>query len=113
MRPAMALLIEDLVSVDGGGGKAFRDRLSLRYTASAPFRQMCRDTTLIYGVWGCALPIWDGILLALITNADWLWGASIVVALVWTAACTLVAWRWTSRCAQREKAWFAEGAPAA
>lgn len=113
MRPAMAFLIEDLVSVDGAGGKTFRDRLGIRYDASPLFRQMCRDTTLIFALWGCALPIWDAILLANITDHDVLWGASIAVALVWTAICTVTAWRWMRRCIEREKEWWAGSRPAA
>lgn len=107
MRPALAFLIEDLVAVDGAGAKPFRNRLNIRYDASPLFRKMCRDTTLIFALWGCALPIWDGILLAKIQNHDALWGASIAVALGWTALCTVAAWRWMRRCVEREKEWFA------
>lgn len=61
--PPLALtLAEDVVAVDGGGGKAWRRELMARYDASPRFRQM-------------------------VSQVNWLWAAGTIAA----AAATLTA----------------------
>lgn len=40
MKPAIYLIVEDVLAVDGGGGTAFRERLSRRYEESVCFREL-------------------------------------------------------------------------
>jgi len=48
MKPAVYLLIEDVIAVDGGGGTEFRERLARRYGASIHFRRMLNFLSIFW-----------------------------------------------------------------
>lgn len=48
--PALLTIIEDIVAVDGGGGREYRAALKARYEASEKFREMIWQLTLIWGI---------------------------------------------------------------
>jgi hypothetical protein len=52
MRPTIYTVIEDVVAVDGGGGRAYRRALDERYEASPMFRQMLARVNMFWAI-GC------------------------------------------------------------
>ena len=48
-RPAVYTIIEDIVAVDGGGGRPFRKALNARYEASPHFRRMLHRLNAFWG----------------------------------------------------------------
>jgi len=48
-RPALYTIIEDIVGVDGGGGRPFREALNVRYEASPLFRRMLHRLNAFWG----------------------------------------------------------------
>jgi hypothetical protein len=50
LRPGIYPYIEDIVAVDGGGGAAYRERLTARYEASPVFRRMLRRLSWFWGI---------------------------------------------------------------
>jgi hypothetical protein len=48
-RPAIYTIIEDIVAVDGGGGRPFREALNARYEASPLFRRMLHRLNAWWG----------------------------------------------------------------
>lgn len=63
MPTALYVLIEDIVAVDGGGGKKYRRALRDRYLASPYFRQMLFEMNCF---WGGGSIIWATICTILI-----------------------------------------------
>lgn len=54
MPPFVLTAVEDIVAVDGGAGREYRDQLHARYQASAMFRRMIMRQTWFWG-WGSLL----------------------------------------------------------
>lgn len=48
--PALFTIIEDIVAVDGGGGREYRAALKARYEASEKFRELIWRLTLFWGI---------------------------------------------------------------
>ena len=48
--PAVYTMVEDVIGVDGRGGRDFRQRWKDRYTQSERFREMCYRQTIFWGV---------------------------------------------------------------
>lgn len=51
-RPGIYSIIEDVVAVDGGGGRAFREAFDRRYQASPEFRKILMLLSLFWSVSG-------------------------------------------------------------
>lgn len=62
-RPGSYTIIEDIVAVDGGGGRAFREALNTRYEASPLFRRMLHR---LDGFWGFGAVIMAGAVTAVV-----------------------------------------------
>lgn len=50
MIPAIYLVVEDVLAVDGGGGTAFRERLSRRYEESVYFRELLQFLSSFWSI---------------------------------------------------------------
>lgn len=50
MRPGTYMIIEDVLAVDTGVGRAYRKALSDRYEASPIFRTLLRQMDLFWGI---------------------------------------------------------------
>jgi hypothetical protein len=50
--PGIYYIVEDIVAVNSGGGRPFREGLAARYKASPIFRKMIRDQSLFWSVPG-------------------------------------------------------------
>lgn len=51
-RPGIYTIMEDVVAVDGNGGRAFRETLDQRYKASPQFRSMLAKLSLFWSIPG-------------------------------------------------------------
>ncbi|KAK0640665.1 hypothetical protein B0T16DRAFT_335694 [Cercophora newfieldiana] len=85
--PLVLTLVEDIVAVDGGAGREYREALMARYKASKMFRRMIADQNWFWGV-GALL---DGVgtMVAIWTTPQAVaygvgWGSPLVFAIVWT-----------------------------
>jgi hypothetical protein len=52
VRPGIYYIVEDIVAVNSGGGRPFREGLAARYKASPIFRKMIRDQSLFWSIPG-------------------------------------------------------------
>ena len=50
VRPGVYYIIEDIIAVNAGGGRPFREGLAARYEASPIFRKMLRDQSLFWSI---------------------------------------------------------------
>lgn len=56
-RPGILVIIEDVVAVDGGRGRAYRSALMERYAASLRFRRLIEDLNWFWGFGGLLMGI--------------------------------------------------------
>ena len=56
-RPGVLVIVEDVVAVDGGRGRAYRSALMARYTASLRFQRLIEDLNWFWGLGGFILGI--------------------------------------------------------
>ncbi|KAK4443454.1 hypothetical protein QBC34DRAFT_210713 [Podospora aff. communis PSN243] len=85
--PLVYTFVEDIVAVDGGAGKEYREALKARYQASKMFRRMIADQNWFWGFGSLACGA--GTMVAI-----WLppkeiayglgWGIPLIFSLVWT-----------------------------
>lgn len=127
MPPVLLVFIEDVVAVDGGAGKTYRERLWTRYRVSRVFRRLIRGLNWFWGVGsllvgaGSLAVVWTvpeeiayGIgksaphfpstpylvyYFKILTNNLLGWGAPLVLTIIWTAITVL----WTHRSLKAEK----------
>lgn len=102
MPPFVLTAVEDIVAVDGGAGRAYRDQLHARYKASPMFRRMMMRQTWFWG-WG-ALLVGVGTLVVVWTVPVSVaygvgWGAPLLFTTVWVTICVL----WVRRDLRMEK----------
>jgi hypothetical protein len=50
VKPGVYTLLEDVVAVDGGAGRPYREALDARYLASPRFRKLMRDLSLFWSI---------------------------------------------------------------
>ena len=63
VRPAVYTVVEDIVAVDGGGGRRFREEWNARYEASPAFRRML---SRLDAFWGFGAVVVAGVATALV-----------------------------------------------
>lgn len=102
MPPFVLTAVEDIIAVDGGAGREYRDQLHARYKASAMFRKMIMRQTWFWG-WGSLL-VGIGTLVVVWTVPVSVaygvgWGAPLVFTIVWISICIL----WVQRDLRMEK----------
>lgn len=107
IRPASYYIWEDIVSVDGGGGAAFRARFDARYRASPPFQVMLRNLGFLLGSGGLALLGMELGLTFSGANMDIVYGTSLAIAVVWAGVGAIVGITYCRYALHKEKAWFA------
>lgn len=90
-RPGIYNIIEDIVAVDGGGGTAYRQRLSARYEASHQFRLMLHRLTLFWAIGAEAIAVLCTVLIFLLPGeVAYVIGWS--VPFVWAGISALATW---------------------
>jgi hypothetical protein len=102
MRPPVYCIIEDVVAVNGGGGKAFRKALDERFKASPIFRSMLSDLGLFWGIGGAVVGI---TLLALIGTIDPMisYGLAWTMPWVWAGTWAVLTIRKVQRTLEQER----------
>ncbi|KAI1386759.1 uncharacterized protein F4822DRAFT_325761 [Hypoxylon trugodes] len=106
--PVLLTFIEDVVAVDGGAGKTYRERLLGRYKVSKDFRKLIKGLNWFWGI-GSIL-VGAGSLAVVWTIPQEIaygigWGAPLVFTIVWTFITVL----WTRRSLRIEKKrWMAD-----
>lgn len=102
MPPLVLTLVEDIVSVDGGAGREYRDTLHARYAASPMFRKMIMRQTWFWG-WGGFLVGTGTLVVVWTVPVDVAygvgWGAPLIFTIIWTLICVL----WVRRDLRMEK----------
>ncbi|KAI1097299.1 hypothetical protein F4804DRAFT_181432 [Jackrogersella minutella] len=100
--PVLLTFIEDVVAVDGGAGKTYRQRLLSRYKVSKHFRALIRGLNWFWGV-GSILIGAGSLAVVWIVPQEIAygigWGAPLVFTIIWTAITIL----WAHRSLQVEK----------
>lgn len=92
--PVVLTVVEDVVAVDGGGGREFRQAWLRRYDASPRFRRLIWDLTLFWGL-GCLLCVAVALTAAFVITSNYFafafcWSAPFVWAAIW--AVTTILW---------------------
>ncbi|KAL1841781.1 hypothetical protein VTJ49DRAFT_6619 [Mycothermus thermophilus] len=109
--PFVLTCVEDVVGVDGDGGREYRDALMARYAASPRFRKMIIQQNWFWAVG--SLAVGAGTLVVVWTVPERVaygvgWGAPLVFVIIWTTICVV----WVFHSLRREKeAWRAEHSP--
>ena len=103
VRPAIYVIVEDIVAVNGGGGKAYRQAINARYEASPVFRQLLNEMSWLWGAWSSFLGIVLIVLIGVGSSPEHETLRMIVYILSWTLpwACTAVASVVTIKWAQK------------
>ena len=57
VRPPVYVIVEDVVAVNGGGGKAYRRAINARYLASPVFRRLMNEMSWFWGLWTSILGV--------------------------------------------------------
>jgi len=102
MVPFVLTAVEDIVAVDGGAGREYRDQLHARYNISPIFRKMIMRQTWFWGVGSLLVGI--GTLVVIWTVPVSVaygvgWGAPLVFTVIWVTICVL----WVRRDLRMEK----------
>ncbi|KAK4236598.1 hypothetical protein C8A03DRAFT_35499 [Achaetomium macrosporum] len=102
VRPLVFTLIEDVVAVDGAGGREYREALLARYGASPRFRKLIARQNWFWAVG--ALVDGIGTLVVVWTVPERVaygvgWGSPLVFVLIWTT----ISVHWAHRSLRREK----------
>lgn len=94
--PLVYTIIEDVVAVNGGGGKLYRQALDDRYKASPRFRQLLAELSLFWGTGAIVIGIVLIVLIAT-TDGDMAYGLAWSVPWVWAICCVPVTMRWVRK----------------
>ncbi|KAI8965562.1 hypothetical protein F5Y11DRAFT_312707 [Daldinia sp. FL1419] len=102
MPPVLLTFIEDVVAVDGGAGKTYRQRILRRYKVSKRFRALIRGLNWFWGVGSMLVGI--GSLVVVWTIPQEIaygigWGAPLAFTIIWTFI-TII---WTHKSLKVEK----------
>ncbi|GAB1315383.1 hypothetical protein MFIFM68171_05593 [Madurella fahalii] len=106
--PLVLTIIEDIVGVDGAGGRVYRNSLMARYEVSPRFRTMIAQQNWFWAVG--ALVDGIGTMVVIWTVPEKVaygvgWGSPLVFVIIWT----FIAIYWVRWCLRREKQlWRAE-----
>ncbi|KAL2016776.1 hypothetical protein VTK56DRAFT_2989 [Thermocarpiscus australiensis] len=106
--PLVLTIVEDIVGVDGAGGREYRNSLLARYKVSPRFREMIAQQNWFWAIG--ALVDGIGTLVVIWTVPEEIaygvgWGSPLVFAMIWTT----ITVTWVRRSLRREKQlWRAE-----
>jgi hypothetical protein len=101
--PAVFTVVEDVLAVDGGGGRTFRTAWIQRYQVSEMYREMMYKLTMFWG-WGCMLCVGVNAAVVFTVKSKYVafgfgWTAPFVWAGIWAAITTV----WVQRMLSKEK----------
>ncbi|KAF7967148.1 hypothetical protein HWV62_18624 [Athelia sp. TMB] len=109
VRPMVYTLVEDIVAVDGGGGRRFREEWNARYEASPAFRRML---SRLDAFWGFGAVVVAGVATALLWTVPVASGYWIgwLVPFLWAALWARLTIGYVRRCLAEEHAGWKLGA---
>jgi len=100
-RPLVYTLVEDIVAVDGGGGRKFREELNARYEASPLFRRMLNRLDAFWGLGAITIAGAVTAMLWTIPVAESYWIAW-VVPFAWAAVWAKLTIQYVRNCLAKE-----------
>jgi hypothetical protein len=115
-RPPVYIMIEDIVAVNGGGQKEYRQALDARYKASPVFRRMLLVLTWVWGTCSFALGVVLLVLIGAASAPQYLKFKEIVFTLSWSLPWVFAgigSWltiRWVQKILNEEKSQVTIGA---
>ncbi|KAL7276068.1 hypothetical protein RUND412_000947 [Rhizina undulata] len=109
--PGVFHLIEDIVAIEGGGGREFRQAWHDRYQASMVFREMLFKMTLF---WGAGATVMGGVMLAVAfgTPSKYVaFGLAWGLPFVWAGLWAVITIKWVQKMLkEEEETWDVNGA---
>ncbi|KAI1503806.1 hypothetical protein F5X99DRAFT_374474 [Biscogniauxia marginata] len=109
--PLVLTLVEDIVAVDGGAGRVYRERVLERYKMSRRFRSMIKGLNWFWGIGSVLVGV--GSMVVVWTVPEEIaygvgWGAPLIFATLWTIITVI----WTRRSLRTEKKLWLEDSKA-
>ncbi|KAF2723228.1 hypothetical protein K431DRAFT_292622 [Polychaeton citri CBS 116435] len=108
LRGACYVIVEDIVAVDGGQGKAFRQAWSDRYEASPALRSHMLQMDLMWGTSGVILAVIIFAIAFGVSNADVGYTLGFALPWVWAGTMAYVTTKLSQRMLARERAMDAQ-----
>lgn len=101
-RPGTYTILEDIIAVDGNGGRAYREALNKRYEASPAFRSMLAKLSLF---WSISALVVGGITTAVVwTTSDPIsFGIGWTLPFVWFTVWGLITMPYVKRMLEHER----------
>ncbi|KAL7268212.1 hypothetical protein RUND412_009175 [Rhizina undulata] len=108
--PAVFQLVEDIVAVDGGGGRDFREAWHKRYNASFVFREMLYRVTMF---WGAGATVMGGAMLGVafgVPSKYLAFGLAWGLPFVWAGVWAVITIKWVQKMLrEEEETWDVNG----
>ena len=107
IRPGIYTVIEDVIAVDTGSGRAYREALNARYTASPMFRRMLYDLNLFWAISAVAVATTvTAVIFAPSVPEVVAYGIGWAVPFSWAGIWALITIKWVQTSLRKEKeAW--------
>ncbi|GKZ97365.1 hypothetical protein AnigIFM59636_000748 [Aspergillus niger] len=107
-RPGILVIIEDVVAVDGGRGRAYRSALMERYAASLRFRRLIEDLNWFWGFGGLLMGIVLICILASVGSQTFAFGLGWTVPWIWAGVWAVITTYWVKSALREEKLTWSE-----
>ncbi|RDH29982.1 tubby C-terminal-like domain-containing protein [Aspergillus welwitschiae] len=107
-RPGILVIIEDVVAVDGGRGRAYRSALMERYAASLRFRRLIEDLNWFWGFGGLLMGIILICILASVGSQTFAFGLGWTVPWIWAGVWAVITTYWVKSALREEKLTWSE-----
>ncbi|KAK0507013.1 hypothetical protein JMJ35_010471 [Cladonia borealis] len=110
LKPAVYVIVEDVIAVDAKQGDVFRSQWRARYESSQPFRNLLTQLDLLWGVSGVLVA--GGIIAVLfaVKPIDVGWAVGWGVPWIWTAVMSLITFKLVDSMDRKEDALVRNGA---
>ncbi|EHA22494.1 hypothetical protein ASPNIDRAFT_195249, partial [Aspergillus niger ATCC 1015] len=102
-RPGILVIIEDVVAVDGGRGRAYRSALMERYAASLRFRRLIENLNWFWGFGGLLMGIVLICILASVGSQTFAFGLGWIVPWIWAGVWAVITTYWVKSALREEK----------
>src|SRR5204863_7530583 len=96
MTPGLYSIIEDVVAVNGGGGRPYREALRKRYEASSLFRRMLVRLSFFWGLGALSMAIATTIIV-FVVRREIAFGIGWAVPFVWAGIWARINTVWVQR----------------
>ncbi|PYH97070.1 hypothetical protein BO71DRAFT_319437 [Aspergillus ellipticus CBS 707.79] len=107
-RPGVLVIIEDIVAVDGRGGRAYRSALMERYAASAQFRSLIEKLNWFWGFGGMLMGVCLISILSKAHDQGFAWGLGWTIPWIWAGTWAVITTYWVKSALREEKRTWSE-----